>query len=316
MRKLERILDKPPDPHHSASLDSAFENNITNTWGEKGQQWLAKLSELKAEIARTHSLSDLKPLQNLSTAYLCTCFQGEQPLILKLSPDEETLERESAALSAFAGFGVPKLFLRGKGFLLQERVLPGVSLRSYFPERDEEALIISGTCLKRLHKAPLPPSHSFPHIREWLAVLNHALEIPGAKLQKARQLRDRLLESSEKEVLLHGDLHHDNILQNAQGWTVIDPKGVIGTPDYEAAAFIRNPMPELLSTKEALRLLHHRILRFSEMLSTPKQRILEWCFVQAVLAWAWALEDRGDVSYFKDLTEIFEAMSTFHDFHF
>jgi hypothetical protein len=38
-----------------------------------------------------------------------------------------------------------------------------------------------------------------------------------------------ILASSPESVLLHGDLHYDNILKNGEGWLVIAPKGVIGT---------------------------------------------------------------------------------------
>lgn len=51
--------------------------------------------------------------------------------------------------------------------------------------------------------------------------------------------------------MLHVDLHHDNILQNGNEWLVIDPKGVVGEPAYEVAAFIHNPMPELLTHADA-----------------------------------------------------------------
>jgi streptomycin 6-kinase len=129
-------------------------------------------------------------------------------------------------------------------------------------------------------------------------------------LHKARQLRDELLESSAKAVLLHGDLHHDNILQQGDDWIVIDPKGVIGEPAYEVAAFIRNPIPELLALNNAVTVISDRITRFAEILEIPERRILDWCYVQAVLAWAWALEDGGDGSYFKQLTEILKNVGT------
>src|SRR5439155_2704170 len=56
-------------------------------------------------------------------------------------------------------------------------------------------------------------------------------------LEKARYFRDNLLENSVP-VLLHGDLHPENILQNGKDWVVIDPKGVIGPPIHEVWAFI------------------------------------------------------------------------------
>jgi len=96
------------------------------------------------------------------------------------------------------------------------------------------------------------------------------------------------------------------ILQNDNDWLVIDPKGVIGDPAYEVAAFIRNPMPELLNLDNSQKVIRNRVKRFVELLELPSQRILDWCFVQAVLAWVWALEDGCDDTYFKNLTIFFE----------
>ncbi len=130
-------------------------------------------------------------------------------------------------------------------------------------------------------------------------------------LQKARKLREQLLQTSELDVLLHGDLHHDNILQNGDDWLVIDPKGVIGQPAYEVAAFIRNPMPELLNHADAPNIIHKRINRLATILELPSQRILDWCFVQAVLSLVWAIEDGCDTSYFEQLTKIFDNTDVF-----
>jgi streptomycin 6-kinase len=42
-----------------------------------------------------------------------------------------------------------------------------------------------------------------------------------------------LAKMSALPVLLHGDLHQDNILSQGDDWLVIDPKGVIGFPINE-----------------------------------------------------------------------------------
>ena len=138
---------------------------------------------------------------------------------------------------------------------------------------------------------------------------NNFNNIPNHYLQKARKLRDQLLQTSEADVLLHGDLHHDNILQNGDDWLVIDPKEVIGEPAYEVAAFIRNPIPELLTHADAPNIILNRITRFAELLELPSQRILDWCFVQAVLSWVWSIEDGCDASSSShQLTKIFDTL--------
>lgn len=193
--------------------------------------------------------------------------------------------------------------------LLLERVVPGVSLKNYFPNREQESIEIACGVIKKLHQASIPQNHNLPHIKDWLTALDKDLNILNEYLQKARELRDHLFKTATSDVLLHGDLHHDNILQNGDEWVVIDPKGVIGEPAYEVAAFIRNPMPELLNHAYALKIIHNRITRFSELLELPERRILDWCFVQAVLAWVWALEDGCDASYFEELTKNFNRIN-------
>ncbi|NBT86565.1 MAG: streptomycin phosphotransferase, partial [Alphaproteobacteria bacterium] len=148
-----------------------------------------------------------------------------------------------------------------------------------------------------------------PHIKDWLMALDKDSAIPDAYLKKAQKLRDQLLQTAKPDVLLHGDLHHDNILQNDNDWLVIDPKGVIGEPAYEVAAFIRNPIPELPHHADATTIIHNRITRFSELLGIPAKGILDWCFVQAVLAWIWSIEDGCDTTYFEQLTKIFDTLS-------
>jgi streptomycin 6-kinase len=269
----------------------------------------------------TYGLSNLKPVEALSYNYVLTGFQGSKAVILKLGLDIDGFKREAAALMAFSGFGVVQVFSENTGLLLVECAVPGVSLRSYFPEKDDEAINITANVIKRLHKAPIPSPHQFPHVKDWLAVLDSDLKIPAQTLQKARELRDQLLKTAASDVLLHGDLHHDNILQNGNdksrrssqsedGWLVIDPKGVIGESAYEVAAFIRNPMPELLTHDDAPNIIHNRITRLAGLLELSERRILDWCFVQAVLSWMWAIEDGCDTDYFERTTRILVDMQT------
>ncbi len=301
---------------------NTFKTNIISIYGNRGKAWLENLPEIVKATARAYGLSDLTPVGNLSYNYVLSGVQGNAPIILKQSLDIEALRREAAAFAAFAGFGTVKVLAEDKGMLILERVVPGDSLKSYFSARDDEAIYIACTMMKRLHLAPLPKDGTFPHIKDWLMALDREWDMPTSYLHKARQLRDNLLATSSKSVLLHGDLHHDNILfQHDKDWLVIDPKGVIGEPAYEVAAFIRNPIPELVALEIAPSIINNRITTFAKILNLPLSRIIDWCFVQSVLSWVWYLEDSRfvtvqsstmggyDVSYFRRLTEIFDSFS-------
>ena len=288
---------------------NSFQSNIINIYGEKGKAWLAELPAIVSAISSRLDLRDLKEVPNLTYSHVLSGFLGDNPIILKLGLDYEALTREAFALKFFARCGAVKVLAEDKGILLLERAVPGASLKSYFSDREQKSIEIACKVMTKLYQANIPTTHNFPHIKDWLAVLDKDWAISDAYLKKARKLRDQLLQTAKPDVLLHGDLHHDNILKNGETWVVIDPKGVIGEPAYEVAAFIRNPIPELLNHVDATTIIHNRITYFAEALTLHSGRIIDWCFVQAVLAWVWALEDSCDSSYFEQLAKIFDTLS-------
>lgn len=266
-----------------------FKSNILNLYGSLGESWLRGLPTTVSSIALRYGLAELAVVNNLSYNYVVSGFKDITPIILKLGLDTPALEREAAALKAFAGFGAARVLASEDGMLILERAIPASSLKTYFPDRDSEAIQIACTIIKKLHKASI--DHSLPHIRYWLAALDKNWDIPPHFLQKARELRDKLLLSATGDILLHGDLHHDNILQDGTTWMVIDPKGVIGEAAFELAPFIRNPIPELLDSDKASSIIERRITTFAKILGIEETRIRDWCYVEAVLSWAWNLED-------------------------
>ncbi len=288
---------------------NTFHSNILNIYGKQGKVWLDALPELVAATSSKLDMRELKEVTNLTYNYVLSGFQGDNPIILKLGLDHEALTREAFALKCFAGCGAVKVLAEDKGMLLLERAMPGISLKSYFSDREQKSIEIAFGVMQKLHQANISVAHNFPNIQDWLSALDKDLNIPNVYLKKARKLRDQLLKTADANVLLHGDLHHDNILQNGETWVVIDPKGVIGEPAYEVAAFIRNPIPELLNHADVPNIILNRITYFAKIIQLPSQRILDLCFVQAVLAWAWALEDGCDMSYFEQLAKIFDTMS-------
>ena len=294
-----------------------FKMNILKIHGNQGKTWLNDLPKIVDAIASDYGLSAVQPLDNLSHHYVLSGLQDNRPIILKLGLDPKGLEQEAVALQAFEGFGAVRieafdtLHVLGQMHraLLLERAVPGTSLKSYFPSKDSEAIHIACAVMKKLHQAPAPNTGLFPAMQDCLAILDKPWDIPNQYLEKAKTLRNKLLATTSQTVLLHGDLHHDNILQDGDEWVVIDPKGVMGEPAYEVAAFIRNPIWELLASRHALDIIRNRIQVCSEILGLDVQRISDWCFVQAVLAWVWALEDGCDPKPFTSLIEIYNVLS-------
>ena len=189
-----------------------------------------------------------------------------------------------------------------------QRAVPGSTLKDHFPDNDIDATKNLCASIKELHKASIPENHNFYHVKDLLKTLDQKLDIPDEVLNKAKHLRDYLLQSTTKEVLLHGDLHHDNILQNGDSWIVIDPKGFIGDPAFEPAAYLCNPIPELLLEDSASEIILNRIKLFSAELKIPEQRIIDWLYVKSVLCWDWSLDDNLDPSYWNNFIHRFQQI--------
>src|SRR5207247_1343548 len=43
-------------------------------------------------------------------------------------------------------------------------------------------------------------------------------------------------------TLVHGDFHHHNLLRHGDGWVVIDPKPMVGEPEFDVATLLWNPI--------------------------------------------------------------------------
>jgi streptomycin 6-kinase len=135
-----------------------------------------------------------------------------------------------------------------------------------------------------------------PGVGEWGRAFGSYLasgdaRIAAALVREGQAMYSRLCESQTRVRLLHGDLHHDNILLDSnRGWVAIDPKGVIGELEYEAGAALRNPhtAPGLFTNPATI---ERRLACFTQELPLDRARVLGWAFSQAVLAAIWTIED-------------------------
>jgi streptomycin 6-kinase len=107
---------------------------------------------------------------------------------------------------------------------------------------------------------------------------------------EAAELADRLLNDQRDVQPLHGDLHHENILLGERGWLVIDPKGLMGDPMYDAANMFYNPLD-----RDDLRSSESRAFSMAQTFSHAFNRdittILGFGMVHACLSASWHDED-------------------------
>lgn len=227
--------------------------------------------------------------------------RDHRPCVLKIfhrKPPTSETSPSLAFLKHFEGTLCPHLYKHGERAVLLERILPGNSLKKRTQQgRDDEASQITADILFEIEtKGPLSWLPSTPTIFDFKTTFQNALESPSriissGHVAKGAQIFEKLSQTQKLLILLHGDLHHDNVIQEGhKRWRVIDPKGVVGEISYEVGAFLRNPIDDLSFLLEAS-VLEKRLQIFSSKLEVSPKRLLAHGYSQAILASLWAEED-------------------------
>lgn len=227
--------------------------------------------------------------------------RGADRFVLKIHAERAEYRHEAATLRAWAGVPAAVRVVEDDGHsLLLERV-DGVSLESTWDAArdDDDTHALAGIMRRLRTPAPpdaAPPDAGLPHIRDWLTVLRSTR--PGLPVERARAMADELLASADPDVLLHGDLHHGNVLRDASGrLVVIDPKGVLGDPDFEVGAMLRNPMTRFLDAPDPAALVRRRLDICAQTLGADRDRLRAWGYVVQVLCAAWSADDADQAGY-------------------
>lgn len=288
------------------TIPHTFSKFILEVHQDEGQIWLDRLPAILTDCEQRWGIIISPPFPNLSYHYVAPaqCNDGT-PVVIKACAPTGEFEEESEALRLFNGQGMVKLLASDPAneVMLLERLHPGTTLVSMVPKHDKQATSILAGVMRQLWR-PAPQEHHFPTVQQWSSGLARLRAyynggtgpFPARLVEEAETLFAELNASAPAPMLLHGDLHHDNVLAAGTDiWRAIDPKGLVGDPAYEPAGLLHNPQPQLLSAPNPQRLLAHRIDQLAEELALDRARIRNWAVAQTVLATWWGVEDTGKV---------------------
>lgn len=216
---------------------------------------------------------------------------GDVPAMLKVAVDDEE-KFGNLLMTWWDGEGAAHVFAHHGDGLLIERAMGRRSLmRMALNGQDDEANQIMCAAVAQLHAprwSPLPP---LVPLTQWFNALRLAAEQHDGLYSLSLSTAEALLAEPQDVVVLHGDVHHDNILDfEARGWLAIDPKRVIGERGFDYANLICNP--ELPTAADPLR-FERQIKRVAKAAGLERRRLLQWVLAFAGLSAAWFLED-GD----------------------
>jgi streptomycin 6-kinase len=281
-------------------IPEAFARKMIAIGGEEGRAWIDRLPALLAACEQRWGLT-IGPPFALSFNYVAPAVRSDgTPVVVKAClPNGEFTQAE--ALRLCDGRGMVQLleYDQDEEVMLLERLVPGILLSTL--EDDEEATSIAASVMQQMWR-PIPAEHPFPAVSDWgrgfVRLRQHYAggsgPFPPALLAQAEALFAELTASMAKPVILHGDLHHENILSaTRQPWLAIDPKGLVGEPAYETGALLRNELSMVFEATQPGRVMARRVNQLAEELGLDRERVRGWGLAQAVLS-AWGdIEDFG-----------------------
>jgi streptomycin 6-kinase len=278
-------------------ISSEFQERIINAFGTAGKAWLESLKQTVETYLQKWELTSEGPVDNLSYNFVIKVTDSSgTPLILKLGVPNFDTRNEMVTLQAYNGEGCAKLLKSDSenGVMLLERLVPGRMLSS---ESDEMIVLENYIKVWKAIRRTVPDGTSTPSLTHWFEGLTryrNAGEGPISMehVQLAEEFFQQVMETSEGPQLLHGDLHHENILYSEEkGWMAIDPKGVAGDPYFDVISFLINQLESKLDAKSTLKL---RVDTISEQMGLDRGRLLKAAIALGTLYACWGVEDLAD----------------------
>jgi streptomycin 6-kinase len=255
--------------------------------GLKHETWLERVPTLLDECAEKWGLRLGEPYEAGAAGYAVRADLPEgTSAVLKLIYPHREAEQEAEALRVWDGDGAVRLLAHDtdRWAMLIERCEPGTPLAELPPD---EGLAVLIDLLPRLWVPAGPPFYTLAEeVDWWLSYLPEEWERTGKPFEPG--LLDGAMEalaaqagSQSDQVLLHQDLHGDNVLAaEREPWLVIDPKPLLGEREFAVAPIVRDY--ELGHTKgEVLA----RLARLTSELGLDKERARWWTVGQS-LAWS------------------------------
>lgn len=243
---------------------------------------------LGVHLDRWGLVPDGEPIETPSSLLLAVRHDGVSAM-LKIAREEEE-RRGGAVMAWWNGDGAARVLARHGEALLLERAHGPRSLAAMVAAgKDDEASRILCEVTMRLHRPRPGPRPELVPLTRWFEALAAAARTRGGLLAEANAMAQALLSDPRDIVVLHGDIHHGNVLDGGErGWLAIDPKGLSGERTFDFVNILRNPDPGTALTPGRFQ---RQVAVLATAASVERQRLLDWTLAFAGLSAAWHLAD-------------------------
>ena len=241
-------------------------------------------------------LSPIGSSFSTNSSVLQPCLYKGLKAMLKIPLHEEE-QRASKLMQFWNGKGAAKVFKADAKALLLERIENNnnLSLGELVKQgRDSEATRIICQTANQLHRSQLEPLPPLVSLKDWFSPLLSTTNFKDESLKESALVASKLLSNQTECCVLHGDLHHENILySDLDGWLAIDPKALFGDRAFDFANILCNPNKEI--ALEDNRLVKQLAVICHET-NIAYDRMLDWLIAWVGLSAIWLEQDNQDAS--------------------
>lgn len=228
-------------------IPEEYKVKIINRYGEKGKEWLDSINDLAKKYEIKFKLKNLKLMENISMNIVLFAYSeiyGD--VVIKFgAPGNAPISEIKYMKICTSNFLVKCHYLNLEDrVLILEKIIPGNSLSSV-KSREERIKIFS----KLFNEVQIKTGYNYNEFKTFeqncIEKIKYAKENEPKLLDniylvdKAISIYDEIKKMNLPKVLLHYDLHHENILKSEDGWEVIDPLGITGEKVIDLLQFIR-----------------------------------------------------------------------------
>ncbi len=152
-------------------------------------------------------------------------------------------------------------------------------------ESDDAATRILCNAALRLHGVSGTPPDGVVGLESWFAEPFARAAERGGFFERAAAVARALLDDQREPVVLHGDVHHGNVLDfGDRGWLAIDPKHVTGDRAYDFANILCNP-DETVALRPGR--LERQLDIICDATGIARKPMLAWTVAYCGLSTAW-----------------------------
>jgi streptomycin 6-kinase len=250
-----------------------------------------------AAAARERGIALEGSVHATRTSAGCRGLLNQRPVYLKVLAEDSDERDAGQLLATWRSNAVVGIVDWTSRVQVLEWIEPGVHLRDRYSDLGSEGCaVVLGTLALQLHALDARSAGYRDAMDRGASLLSGRCPACVDRVMWDRAGRTYLdLARSQRDVgVIHGDLHHFNVLRDVErGWVAIDPKGVVADIEFELACALRNPI-DLVDRWADAQLLGRTAIALADAGAGDAERLLRWSFAQCVLAAAWEVEDGLD----------------------